>query len=116
MCNFLKSIIFFRDSSCGVIPSTELGEIELLLPNLNFGTTKRVSSLSQGFRGILILSEIGEVTVSVDTLSANSDTLLIDLSAVEVLGSGAKVSTGSVLAAVGNDWPPKIFGKLNFFL
>lgn len=119
MHNFFKSMIFFREISCGVRPSTELGDTELLLPKLNFGMTKRVCSASLRFRGILILSEIGEVTVTGGgaIVLANAVKLLIGLSTVVVHGSMATVSIESFSGTAGptGDLPPKIFGKLNFF-
>lgn len=117
MHNFFISMIFFNEISCGVKPSTELGDTELLLPKLNFGMTKRVCSASLCFRGILILSEIGEVTVTGGAIvRASADKLLIGLATVVVHCSMATVSIESFSGTAGptGDLPPKIFGKLNF--
>lgn len=114
MYNFFKSIIFFRDISCGVKPSTRFGEIELLLLKLSFGMTKRVSSLPHCCCGILILFETNALSVAGDILVDSSDRLLFAFSVVHWSGTVSHIESISVCLA--GALLPNIFGKLNFFL
>lgn len=79
---------------------------------------KRVRSLPHCFCKILILFETGEVTVIAD------DNVLVDSDWVDLIEVAALIAhfldgakpIESVCAVVTDVLPPKMFGKLNFFL